>query len=130
LPYRDVRQDAIGEVCGLVAHAAIRAARADAAALARERDEHVVPALVAPAAQKALVVLAACEVLAKLVDHVFRKGRRVARVDVLEQLGEVILHDAIEDGLFRATRDVARRQRAGDGGHAVSEEQRWCRRSW
>jgi hypothetical protein len=51
------------------------------------------------------------------VSHTPGGVRASVGVDVLEELVEVVLHDTVHDGVLGTRRDVAWRQRAGDGGH-------------
>ena len=120
---RDAREDAIGDVRGLVAHAPPGAARAHAAGLAREGDEDVVAARASVAAHEATGEVPAGEVALEGVDHVARQRRGVGGFGVLEEGREVLTDEAMKDGVVGA----AGRVRGGDAGHAPAA-QTACRR--
>ena len=111
LAHRQRWQDVIGEMRRRRHHAPGVARRANAAPLAGERDQEVVPALAAAGAGEAVGEDAAVEIAAELPLHV-RRHRPVV-VMTVAALGEpgleVLLDAAIEHAPARSARPILRR---------------------
>lgn len=90
------------QVRGGVRHASRVARWADAAPFTREGQEELVAAGFADGACEAMRVEAALEVAPKFGLDLLRQGRARALVRVAEEALEVLLDDAIEDGLLGA----------------------------
>jgi hypothetical protein len=110
LTHGHVGQDAIDQVGGGVGHAPAGAARAEAAALAREGHEQVAAARVAMAAREAIREDATAQVLAEFALDVARQRRGVRLARVREEGLERLAHHAVEDGLGRLSRLVGGRE--------------------
>ena len=106
LPHRQARQDVIGEMGRRRHHAPGVARGADAPALARERDQEVVPALPAAGAGEAVGKDAALQVTAELALDV-GGYRFITRAGQREPGREVGLHGAVQQ------RALGRRRRYG-----------------
>jgi hypothetical protein len=108
LPHGEAWQDVIRKMRRGFHHAPAVARWADASALARERDQEVVPALPAPRPGKAMGQDAALQIATELPVHM-RRHRPVVIV-ALATVGErglrVSLDAAIEHALARAARLV------------------------
>jgi hypothetical protein len=110
LANRHVRDDAVDEMRRGVRHAPAGATRACAALLARERDEQIVTAVIAPAVNEAVSEDTAAKVAAELLLDVARErpGVRLARPS---QKGlEVVANDRVERRLRGPARCVGRRE--------------------
>jgi hypothetical protein len=77
LAVRRARQDAIDQMCRGVRHPPRGARRADAAAFARERDEELVGARLAPHAREAMSEDATAQVLRELAVDIARQAARM-----------------------------------------------------
>jgi hypothetical protein len=106
LPHRDLGQDPVHQVRGRVGHAPPAARRAEAAALAGERDDPVESALVAVHADEALGEDAAAEESPELA--LDEAGHRaLAGLRAGEEGLEFRLDHAVQDALLRPAAGVA-----------------------
>ncbi len=98
LPYRHTREHGVDEVRRLRGHPPPAAARAEPAALARERDEPLERAVATPDAREAARQDAAGEELAQLaLDEVGEASAVVAKGRLAQELLEVIADDPMQE---------------------------------
>jgi hypothetical protein len=124
---------AVDEIGRGVCHSTTRARRAESAGLARERDQALLGTRVTPDADEAVAQAATGEKLLELALDESRIAKAVLRMIArgVEKRRDMILHDAMEHGVFRLAAGIAtRRGRSGmgmvDGKHAPQAEQVRC----
>ena len=118
LPHRDPRQDGVDQVGRLGGHAPAAAARAEAAALAREGHEPLEGAIAAAHAGEAAGEDPAAEEVTELaLDEVGEPGALPTGDRGLEERLEVIADEAVEDAAFGTAGLIA----AGTHGDRTSE---------
>jgi len=125
LPIRRLRQHAIDEVRRGVGHASRGARRADAASLARERDEDLVVARLAPHAGEAVGEHPAAQILGELPIDVAWQAASVGIAELGDQGLRVARDQLVQHGVLRCASLVAVSQRlSGRAGRSFVESAR------
>jgi hypothetical protein len=113
LPHRHVRDDMVHQVRCRLRHPPGPSRGAEAAPLAAERQQLVVPALAAAQAQEAVGQDAALEEGVELILDEARQRGPGAGLGVGDETGRVLLHQAVQRGLLGAVALVVERARWG-----------------